>query len=355
MPSLRDQPAPQRLRRALVMLCLVLVGGTVGYWVLGASPLDALYRAVTVVTTVGFHEATTPTTAEKVFTIALVLLGVGTALYALGALIEVLVEGQLAATYGRRRMGRKIAAMTGHVIICGWGRVGRVVADQLAGRGLDFVVVDIDADRLAGIEYPSLVGDATDDAVLRAAGIERAKALVTVMSNDAADLYVTLSGRSLNPSLFIIGRARGADSEEKIRRAGADRVINPQAIGGSRIAALLLQPHVAEFLDVMTREAGMEFRLEELHLGARSALLGTRLDDNSIRATGALVLALRQADGTFLTNPPPATVLSAEQVLIAIGTEGQLGALSRLVGSEVAPANGTAAGNGRGAEHAGRP
>jgi voltage-gated potassium channel len=211
-----------------------------------------------------------------------------------------------------------------------------VVADQLARQGVDFVVVDVDADRLAGIEYPSLVGDATDDAVLREAGIERAKALVTVMSNDAADLYVTLSGRSLNPRLFIIGRARGVDSEEKIRRAGADRVINPQAIGGSRIAALLLQPHVAEFLDVVTREAGLEFRLEELHLGPRSALLATRLGDNDIRTrTGALVLALRQPDGTFLTNPSPDTVLGAGQVLIVVGTEQQLGELTRMVRSEI--------------------
>jgi voltage-gated potassium channel len=201
------------------MLGLVLLGGSLGYWSLGASPLDAVYRAVTVITTVGFQQSSARTRSEKVFTIVLVLLGVGTALYALGALLEVLVDGQLGATFGRKRMERKIAAMSGHVIICGWGRVGRVVADQLARQKVDFVVVDIDADRVAGIEYPSLVGDATDDAVLREAGIEHAKALVTVMSNDAADLYVTLSGRSLNPGLFIVGRARGVDCEEKILRA----------------------------------------------------------------------------------------------------------------------------------------
>jgi len=327
-----DQRAVGRLRRALAMLGLVLLGGTLGYLALGASPLDAVYRAVTVITTVGFQQGAAPTRGEKVFTIVLVLVGVGTALYALGALLELLVEGQLAATFGRRRMERKIAAMSGHVIICGWGRVGRVVADQLARQDVDFVVVDVDADRLAGIRYPSLVGDATDDAVLRDAGIERAKALVTVMSNDAADLYVTLSGRSLNPDLFIVGRARGVDSEEKILRAGADRVINPQAIGGSRIAALLLQPHVAEFLDVVTREAGMEFRLEEVPVAATSPLRGTRLGDSDIRArTGALVLALRQPDGTFVTNPSPDTALGEGQVLIAVGTEQQLGELVRMV------------------------
>lgn len=229
-------------------------------------------------------------------------------------------------------MERKIAGMAGHVIVCGWGRVGRVVADHLAARDMDFVVVDMDADRVGGLPFPCIVGDATDDAVLREAGIERARALVTVMSNDAANLYVTLSGRSLNPELFIVGRARVVDSEEKIRRAGADRVINPQAIGGARIAALLFQPHVSEFLDVVTHDAGLEFRLEEVRLPRGSALAGTTLGDSHIRArTGALVLALRRSDGSFATNPPPETVITADQVLIAIGTQAQLDQLSELV------------------------
>jgi voltage-gated potassium channel len=329
-----DRRGIRRLRVALGALALVLVGGSLGYWALGATPLEAVYRAVTVVTTVGFQQPGLPTRPEKVFTIALVLVGVGVALYALSALLEVLIEGQLAAVFGRRRMERRIAGMSGHVIICGWGRVGRVVADQLAQAGVEFVVVDLDPDRLQGISYPSLVGDATDDDVLRRVGIDRAKALVCVMSNDAADLYVTLSGRSLNPDLFIVGRARITDSEEKIRRAGADRVINPQAIGGSRIAALLLQPHVAEFLDVVTREAGMEFRLEEVRLDALSPLCGIGLGQSHIRSrTGALVLALRQPDGTFVTNPPPETALTAGQVLIVVGTAQQLGDLGQLVGA----------------------
>lgn len=333
-PRLDRRPGTRRLQVALGALTLVILGGWLGFWALGASPLDALYRTVTVVTTVGFEQPRQPGIGEKLFTIFLILIGVGTTLYALGALLEVLIEGQLAALFGRRRMERRIAGMSGHVIICGWGRVGRVVADALAARGLEFVVVDVDAERLDGIGYPSLVGDATDDDVLRAVGIDRARALVCVMSNDAADLYVTLSGRALNPGLFIVGRARVVDSEEKILRAGADRVINPQAIGGSRIAALLLQPHVAEFLDVVTREAGMEFRLEELRLDGSCRLCGTELGESHIRSnTGALVLALRQPDGAFVTNPPPDTVLQAGQVLIAVGTEQQLRDLSLLAGA----------------------
>ena len=334
MRPMGERRALRHVRVALVALAVVVLGGSLGYWALGAHPLDAVYQTVTEITTVGFRESRPLSQGGKIFSIILILAGVGTALYALGVLIEVLIEGQLAAIFGRRRMERRIAGMSGHVIVCGWGRVGRVVADQLSARHMEFVVVDVDPDRLAGIPYSAIVGDATDDAVLRSAGITRARALVTVMSNDAANLYVTLSGRSLNPDLFIVGRARVADSEEKIRRAGADRVVNPQAIGGSRIAALLFQPHVSEFLDVVTHEEGLEFRLEEVRLPAGSALSGQTLGDSHIRGrTGALVLALRQPDGSFLTNPPPETVVTEDQVLIVIGTPEQLQQLGDLVGA----------------------
>ncbi|HET6812358.1 MAG TPA: NAD-binding protein [Acidimicrobiales bacterium] len=327
-----ERRALGHLRLALVALAVVVLGGSLGYWALGATPLDAVYQTVTEITTVGFREIRPLSTGGKIFSIVLILAGVGTALYALGVLIEVLIEGQLAAIFGRRRMERRIAGMSGHVVVCGWGRVGRVVADQLSGRGVEFVVIDVEPDRLVGVPYATIVGDATDDAVLRSAGITRARALVTVMSNDAANLYVTLSGRSLNPDLFIVGRARVADSEEKILRAGADRVVNPQAIGGSRIAALLFQPHVSEFLDVVTHEAGLEFRLEELRLPAGSPLSGQTLGNSHIRGrTGALVLALRQPDGTFVTNPSPETVVTEDQVLIVIGTGTQLEDLAGLV------------------------
>ncbi len=319
----------------------VLGLGTLGYWWLGYAPLDALFQSVTTVTTVGFAQAHPLGAAGKVFTVALVLVGVGTALYAFGVLLEVLVEGQLARTLWRRRMDRTIARMTGHVIVCGWGRVGRVIAEQLARRDVPVVVVDVDPERLGNLEHLSVVGDATDDAVIEAAGVRRARALVAAMSTDAANLYVTLSARTMNPDLFIVGRVRVASSEEKLRRAGADRVVNPQAIGGARIAAMLVEPHVAEFLDVVTHESGVEFRLSELTLAPGSPLAGGTLGDAHIRrTTGALVLAVRHPSGTFLTNPAPETVLEAGQILIAIGTEEELAALGAAAGDGVRPGQG---------------
>ncbi len=320
---------------AVGALAVVLAGGTLGYWVLGLSPLDALYQTVTTVSTVGFREMFRQTEAAKVFTIVLVLVGVGTVLYAFGVVLEAVIEGDLVDLWGRRRMERKISDLADHVIVCGHGRVGRSIAGHLAAGGHDFVVVDQDRDRLAGVDYPILVGDATDDRILLRAGIHKARALVAATSTDTTNVYLTLSGRTLRPELFIIGRARVTDSEPKLLRAGADRVINPQAIGGARIAAMLMQPMVSEFLDVVTHGDEVEFRLAEVPVRPDCSLAERSLRQARLRElTGALVLAIRSASGGFRTNPGPDTTMSAGDVLIVIGTRSQiedLVALSRTV------------------------
>jgi voltage-gated potassium channel len=322
-----------RLRAALIALGAVLVIGTIGYVLLGFSVLDATYQTVTTVATVGFREVQPLDDAGKVFTMVLILLGVGSALYAFTVMLEVVVEGHLGTLVGRRRMDRHIASMQGHVIVCGWGRVGKAIARDLAASGRDFVVIDESAERVAGIDYPVAIGDATNDDVLRAAGIERASALVAAIATDAANLFVTLSGRALAPQLFIVARARDEASIDKLRRAGADRVVNPQELGGARMAAFVRQPHVAEFVDVVMHERSMDFRLEEIVLSDRSPISGTTLRDAHIRdRTGALVLALRDRSGRFTTNPAPDVRLEAGNVLIAIGTPDELAHLTTLAG-----------------------
>ncbi|HEX2038637.1 MAG TPA: potassium channel protein [Acidimicrobiales bacterium] len=321
-----------RVRLALVGLLLVMLAGVVGYSVLGFGLLDAVYQTVTTVSTVGFREVRPLSDAGRVLTIALILLGTGTALYTFGLLVEAVVEGGIRDLFGRRRMDKKIAGMQGHVIVCGWGRVGKAIARNVTGMGHEVVVVDCDPDRTADVPHPTVVGDATEDDVLRAAGIERARALVAAIDTDAENLYVTLSGRALRPDLFVVARARLRESEEKLLRAGADRVVNPQAIGGARMAAFVLQPHVAEFLDVVMHDGSLEFRLEEVHVPERSPLAGRSLREAHIRdRTGALVLALRDRSGTFTTNPSPETRIESGQVLIAVGTAAQLAALGAAV------------------------
>ena len=226
-------------------------------------------------------------------------------------------------------MEKALGSMEGHVIICGWGRVGRAIAGEVAEAGRPFVVVDHDADRLALSPHHTVLGDATEDATLEAAGIARAAALVAAVDVDAANSFITLSARAYRPDLFIVTRARSTDSEEKLRRAGADRVVNPQNIGGARMAAFVLRPHLAEFLDVVMHERNLEFRLEELSIEPSSSIAGRSLRDAHLRdRTGALVLALRDPEGRFLTNPPPDTTLEPGHVLIAIGTGEELKALA---------------------------
>jgi voltage-gated potassium channel len=320
-----------RLRFALAALVGVVVAGTAGYMALGFPFLDALYQTVTTVATVGFREVQPLDSAGQIFTIGLVLVGVATALYTFTLVLEAVVEGHVQEVLGRKRMEREIARMSGHVIVCGFGRVGRNLARYLTNAGDDVVVVDKDPERAVAAEEAGHVvrGDATSDEVLKEAGIDRARVLVTALTTDADNLFVTLTARALRDDLFIVARARIESSEAKLAQAGADRVVNPQGIGGARMAAFVLQPHVAEFLDVVMHDGSLEFRLEEVPVPEGSPLAGKSLRETHIRdSTGALVLALRETGGEFTTNPPPETVLCAGQILIAIGTEAQLKALA---------------------------
>lgn len=319
----------RRLGIAISLLLGVLAFGTVGYLILGLSLIDALYQTVTTVATVGFREVVPFGTAERVFTMALIIVGVGAVLYALGSLIETLIEGRLLETIGRMRMERTIETLQDHVIVCGWGRVGRAIAAEVVAAGKPIVVIDEEAERLEDCPHPTVHGDCTEDETLERAGIARASSLVAAVDVDAANSFIALSARAIRPDIFIVARARSVDSEGKLLRAGADRVVNPQNIGGARMAAFVLRPHVAEFLDVVMHERNLEFRLEEIPIAETSPLAGRTLREAHLRdQTGALVLAVRDARGSFLSNPDPDVRIEPGQVLIAIGTEEELTALA---------------------------
>jgi voltage-gated potassium channel len=316
-----------RLRMAVGMVLTVFVVGTLGYLAFGLSFIDSMYMTLTTITTVGFREifGPDPTTGEKLFTMTIIVVGVGTVLYTFTLAMQVVVEGQLREFVGRRRMDRKISDMSGHVIVCGWGRVGKATAADLCNAGRQVVVIDMNDERIRGIELPTVAGDATHDATLRAAGIERAFALIAALEGDAENLFVTLSSRAINPDLFIVARARQDESVDKLSRAGADRVVNPQELGAARMASFVVQPNVAEFVDVVMHERSMDFRMQEVEITATSPLAGTSLRDANLRQrAGVLVLALRGDDGAFTTNPDPEAVLHAHNVIIAVGTDEAL-------------------------------
>jgi len=309
----------------------VLIAGTAGYVLLGFGFVDALYQTVITISTVGFAEVNELETKGKVFTIAVILFGVGSTLYTFSTLLETLVEGRINDLFGRRRMERQIEAMIGHVVVCGAGRVGRATARAVAGMGLELVVADIEADRLEALPHPTVVGDVTEDAVLRQLGVERARVVIVALDSDAENLFVTLSVRLLAPEVYIVARARQENAEGRLRQAGADRIVNPQQIGGDRMAAFALQPNVAEFLDVVMHDRTLEFRLEEIEVTERSAICDQTLRDAEIRErTGAMILAVRNPAGQFVTNPSSSTVIEPKHVLIAIGTPDQLAGLAEV-------------------------
>ena len=315
------------MRVAIGAVTAIVIVGTLGFRAFGLSWLDSVYMTIISITTVGYREIGTGpvddplTTAEKVFTMGLIVVGVSTALYTFTLVVQTVVEGQFREFVGRRRMDKKIGQMAGHTIVCGWGRVGSAVATDLAEAGAEIVVIDGNPDRVSSIPFRTILGDATQDAVLKAAGIDRAKSLIAAIDTDAANLFVTLSGRDLNPDLFIVARARSDESVPKLEHAGADRVVNPQEIGAARMAAFVARPSVAEFIDVVMHERDHDFHMEEFAITGSSLLAGQTISGAHIRErSGALILALRSPEGRFITNPTGDTVLEPGHLVIAVGT-----------------------------------
>jgi voltage-gated potassium channel len=323
----------RRIRLALGALVGVTLLGTVGYLLLGFTLLEALYQTVTTVATVGFREVRPLDSTGQVFTIVLILLGVGTALYTFSVLMEGVIEGHLSHHLERRRMDANIAALRGHVVVCGYGRVGASATEFLRASGHRVVVVDADPGRLADLApgVLHLVGDVNDDAVLRAAGVPHARAVIIALDTDADTVYATLSARAMCPDTVIVARARTTGSKHKLELAGATRAVNPQRIGGRRLAAYALQPDVAEFLDVVMHDDNLDWRIQQVPVAEGSELAGRSLGDMRIpERSGALLLAVRlEPGGPLEPNPPAGLVAPAGAVLIALGSPGQLDELTR--------------------------
>ena len=310
------------------MLALVLAAGTGGYVALGLDLLDALYQTVITISTVGYREVGEVAERYKVFTVFLILFGTGTSLYMLGVLIETTFEGRLDGQFRRRRMQRRIDRLRGHVVLCGYGQVGRAIEGELMRAGESVVIIDQQEPGFHAVEeHQVVVGDATDDDVLVQAGLERAKTLVIALDSDVDNLFIAFTARSINPDVFIVARANESATGPKLRQAGADRVVNPQQIGGARMAALVSHPDVSEFLDVVMHDGEFEVRLAETDIPGGSPFADRSLADCAIRSTtGATVLAVRRG-GSFVTNPSRHFVLLPEDLLISLGTEDQLAAL----------------------------
>ena len=308
------------------MLTVVLIGGTGGYMLLGLDLTDAVYQTVITISTVGYREIGNVSGRYQIFTVFLILFGTGTSLYTLGVLLETLFEGRLDNQFRRRRMQRDIDHLDGHVVVCGYGQVGRAITSELRRAGEKVVVVDRSDDELDE-DILIVSGEATDDDTLLMAGLDRAATLVLALDSDVDNLYVALTARALRSELFIVARANQSTAGPKLRQAGADRVVNPHEIGGSRMAALVLQPDVAEFLDVVMHDEDLEVRLTEIVIDGASSFTNRSLSACAIpESTGATVLAVRRGSA-FITNPAAEFVIVNDDIVIALGTDEQLAAL----------------------------
>jgi voltage-gated potassium channel len=319
--------------RGLVFLSLIVAGGTLWFAVVeGYNVIDALYMTVITLSTVGFKEVHPLDASGRLFTTVLIILGLTVLTYTLGSLGALVVEGTFQRIIGRQRMMREIDNLKRHYVVCGHGRMGRILCEQLVEEKVPFVVVENDPEVLEDIRergYKLIEGDATEDEVLVRAGIERAKGLVAVVSSNESNLYISLSAREIcrrtNADLYILSRATGRQAAQKIYRAGADRVISPYVIGGMRFVQALLRPSVYDFVDVATQSGGLDLMFEEITIGPDAHLDGVALRDSEIRGRyDIIVIAIKKPDGTMRFNPGPDSVLETDDVLITLGEKEQL-------------------------------
>ncbi len=311
----------------VVVVAGIAAIGAAGYMVLqGWNLLDSLYMAVITLTTTGFREVHPLSPAGQVWTMMMSVVAIGIIFGTVGIVAEQTVGDAWTGRRGQRLMQRLVDSLSGHYIICGYGRVGSLVARDLTAAGHDVVVLDIGEDSLSRAEadgYPVIHGDGTSDTVLLRAGITRARGLVSCIDSDASNVYVTLSARTLNPDLFIVGRAGDEGVVQKLRIAGADRAISPYTMAGTTIANMALRPRVLEFIDAALSRGDLAFTLEEVTVDA--SLAGQTVAD--LRARKVFTLAISRTEGTYEANPSDSRVLSLDEHLIVSGSSEAVAAL----------------------------
>lgn len=326
----------KRLIAPGLILIVIIALGIAGYMnIEGWSFIESLYMITITLSTVGFREVHTLSEAGRLLTIGVIIFGVGTVAYTVGKLVEIVIEGQIIGYRRKRVMEKQIAEMKNHFIICGFGRVGHQVASEFIEEKIKFVVIDSKPETATELEpqgIPYIVGDMSSDENLEKAGIKKAKGLVGCADSDIANVFVTLSAKVLNPGIFIIARASSKESEEKLKKAGAHRVMSPYLVSGRRMASMAVKPLAMEFLDIMTESKHVELGLGEYLVKASSSFNGKSLQDAQIRPkTGATILAIRKADGKFNLRPEAVSTIAEGDTLISIGTPEQLNMLSKLV------------------------
>jgi voltage-gated potassium channel len=329
----------RKLIRAGILLALIIVIGVVGYRLIeGWSLFDSLYMTIITITTVGYQEVHPLSGWGRVFSIFLILGGIGGAFYAISGIIEYFVEGQLSMTLGRRKMKTMIAKLKDHFILCGFDRFGEEVANTLNAEGVPFVIIENREDAIVRAEragYLVLHGVGTSDELLQQAGIDSARGLVASLASDVDNTYITLSAKGLRPHLFIAARASDTEGEKKLKLAGADRIVSPDAIGGRRTAMLSLHPAVVEFLDIVTSPSRPDIEMEKVSVSEDSSLNGQTVKAIH-ECSNAVVLAINKKNGDLLPNPPEDEKITAGDSVIIMGARKQLSSVENVCQGKLA-------------------
>lgn len=330
----------RRLLLAVITNFALLAFGTIAFRVIEGpewSWLDAFYMATITLTTVGFMEVHPLSSVGRLFVSLYALFGIFTLFYLATQLVRYVISGEIRSGWGKRLMERQLSTIRDHSIICGFGRMGQQVAHEFERRRLPYVVVDREPTTWRQSQQPHgllVHGDATSDDVLKRAGVTRARSLVTVVSSDADNLYITMSARLLNPKLLIVARAEDPTAEEKLRRAGADRVVSPYLIGGQRMAQAVLRPTVLDFIDLATRTDRPWLQIEEIQVLSGSTLAGKTLENCRLREKQINVVAIRDPKGEISAAPSGQSIVEPGSILIVLGPRPALDELER----EAAPA-----------------
>jgi voltage-gated potassium channel len=326
----------RQLKISLLILLLLVSLGTAGYMYLeGWRVLDAFYMTVITLATVGFQEVHHLDDAGKVFTALLIVFGVSVLGYTVGKLAQIMFEGEFQRFLGRKKVEMSIEALREHYIICGYGRIGALICREFAAKPIPFLVVENNPAVLEKLEEDNILylrGNATEDETLLKAGIKNAKGLVSVVTSDTENVYITLTARGLNPDLFILARSGEPSSEIKLQRAGANKVISPYHIGGTRMAQAILRPNVVDFIEIATGREHLDLQMEEIFIPGQSPFIGQNLKDAGLRKdTGVIIVGIKKQSGKMVFNPDSTSLIEAKDTLIVLGQPSSISKLEVLV------------------------
>jgi len=311
------------------MLIGIVTFGTCGYYFVEKMPLfEAFYMTMITISTVGYAEILPLSPAGRALTIIIIILGITVGAYTIGLLVKAFIEGELVKMFGRIKVQKQISELKDHFIVCGFGRIGRIISNELAADDIDFVVIEQDPAVIEKIEtknYLFLEMDATSEEALLKAGIMKANGIVTALASDANNVFITLTAKGLRPDIYILARASHENNEDKLSRAGASRVVSPHLIGGKRMAQVLKRPTVVDFIDIATMGSSLGLMMEEATVGNGSGLTGKNLIDSNLRKNfGVIIVAIKKMAGNMIFNPMPSETLEAGDVIVVIGKKEDL-------------------------------